>query len=87
VAAIVFFVRTLKAGLTRAVNGVFAEAGDAALAQMNRPLELTGDHAVDIERLHVRVATEIKSGSFKSGASNIVDIAQIHAQGFTAQPM
>jgi len=34
-----------------------------------------------------RVATEIKAGSFKSGASNIVDVAQIHAQRFTAQPM
>ncbi len=34
-----------------------------------------------------RVASELKSGSFKTGASNFVDIAQVHAQGFTAQPM
>ena len=34
-----------------------------------------------------RVESELKAGSFKSGAANFVDIAKIHAQGFTAQPM
>jgi hypothetical protein len=34
-----------------------------------------------------RVASELKAGSFKTGASTFVDIAAIHAQGYTAQPM
>ena len=34
-----------------------------------------------------RVATEIKQGSFKAGASTLVDVPQIIAAGFTAQPL
>ncbi len=34
-----------------------------------------------------RVEAELKAGSFKNGAANFVDIAKIHAEGFTAQPM
>ena len=34
-----------------------------------------------------RVATEMKQGSFKSGASTLIDVPQIIAAGFTAQPL
>ncbi|MCE9571589.1 MAG: hypothetical protein K8W52_00385 [Deltaproteobacteria bacterium] len=34
-----------------------------------------------------RAVQELNSGAFKSGASTFIDVAQIRAQGFTAQPM
>lgn len=34
-----------------------------------------------------RVATEMKQGSFKAGASTLIDVPQIIAAGFTAQPL
>jgi hypothetical protein len=34
-----------------------------------------------------RVATELRAGSFKSGASTMIDVAEIRKAGFTAQPL
>lgn len=48
------FVRVLRASLTRAVNARFAEVGDAALAELESPLDATGDLARDVERLRAR---------------------------------
>ncbi|MGE5182225.1 MAG: hypothetical protein ACM31C_09190 [Acidobacteriota bacterium] len=59
-AAVYVFATTLKRRMTRAVNDEVAEAGDVALADMARPLALSGDPAVDVERLCARV--EAQSG-------------------------
>jgi hypothetical protein len=63
-AAIYVFATTLKKKMTRAVNELFAEAGDVALAEMAQPLALAGDAAVDVERLRVRV--EAQSGLLRA---------------------
>jgi hypothetical protein len=34
-----------------------------------------------------RVVEELKAGSFKSGAATLIDLEEIRAQGFTAQPL
>lgn len=63
-AAVYLFATTLKKRLTRAVNDEFSQAGDVALADMAQPLALSGDAAVDVERLRARV--EAQSGLLRA---------------------
>ena len=52
--AVFTFVRILRASLTRAVAARFADAGDAALAELANPFETTGDLPTDVEHLRTR---------------------------------
>jgi hypothetical protein len=45
----------IRRALTAAVNRVFAEAGDAALEEMETPLKLDGHTEVDLERVRSRL--------------------------------
>jgi hypothetical protein len=53
-AAAFTFVRVLRSSLTRSINTHFARAGDAALAELARPIEPAADLATDVERLRTR---------------------------------
>jgi len=48
------FVRVLRGSLTKAVNARYAKADDAALAELTRPLEPTGELATDVALLRAR---------------------------------
>jgi hypothetical protein len=50
--------KQLRTGLTRAVNALFAEAGDHALVQLAEPLVLSGDAAADLPKVHARVEAQ-----------------------------
>lgn len=61
---IVVSVRLLRAGLTRAVNTMFAEGADVALQELAGPLDLTGDAEKDVPALAQRV--EAQSGVIRA---------------------
>lgn len=51
----VVYLKTLRAALTRAVNELFAAAGDAGLESLANPVALTGDAAADLEIMRGRL--------------------------------